>query len=53
MITQTWEDPDHVHDNWSVKDAEGDNDPVDAVELSSRSLPTGSLHTVKILVSLG
>lgn len=50
MVTQTWEDPEHFHDNWSMQDAEGDNDPLDAVELSSTSLPIGSLHTVKVLV---
>jgi len=43
---QTWESPSFVHPDTKAK---GDNDPIDAVELSSTVGTTGSVKQVKIL----
>jgi len=43
---QTWENPSIVHPDTNAK---GDNDPVDAVEISSAVLSSGSVKQVKIL----
>jgi len=43
---QTWESPSFVHPDTKAK---GDNDPVDAVEISSSVVPTGEVRAVKIL----
>jgi len=43
---QTWENPEFVHPDTKAK---GDNDPVDAVELSSNDFPRGSVRHVKII----
>jgi inorganic pyrophosphatase len=45
-LPQTWENPSFVHPDTKAK---GDNDPVDAVELSSAAAKTGDIKKVKIL----
>ncbi|CAH0485186.1 unnamed protein product [Peronospora farinosa] len=48
LFPQTWEDP-------SVKDEkgnDGDNDPLDVIEIGAKQLPMGSVNPVKILGSL-
>jgi inorganic pyrophosphatase len=45
-LPQTWENPAFVHPDTKAK---GDNDPVDAVELSSAPAKTGDIKQVKIL----
>jgi inorganic pyrophosphatase len=45
-LPQTWENPAFVHPDTKAK---GDNDPVDAVELSSAAAKTGDVKKVKIL----
>lgn len=45
-LPQTWEDPNVVHPTLKCK---GDNDPVDVVEIGSKSLATGSVSQVKVL----
>jgi hypothetical protein len=43
---QTWEDPAHITpDTGHI----GDNDPIDAVEIGTRILRTGSVTKVKVL----
>ena len=47
---QTWEQPDHA---WSGLDGHrGDNDPLDLVDLSSISTPSGSVIEVKVVAVL-
>ncbi|KAK4214201.1 inorganic pyrophosphatase [Rhypophila decipiens] len=51
-LPQTWEDPSHfMHDPaGSTGRTRGDNDPLDAIEISPKSIiPTGSVKTVKPL----
>jgi len=45
-LPQTWENPGVVHPDTKAK---GDNDPIDAVELSEQPAKTGEVRTVKIL----
>jgi inorganic pyrophosphatase len=45
-LPQTWENPAFVHPDTKAK---GDNDPVDAVELSSSAAKTGDVKKVKVL----
>ncbi|KAJ1381455.1 putative inorganic pyrophosphatase [Ochromonadaceae sp. CCMP2298] len=45
-LPQTWEDPNVEH---PVVKCFGDNDPVDVVEIGSKSLETGSVSKVKVL----
>lgn len=45
-LPQTWEDPNIVHPDLKVN---GDNDPVDVVEIGSKKLETGTVQTVKVL----
>jgi inorganic pyrophosphatase len=45
-LPQTWESPAYVHPDTKAK---GDNDPIDAVELSSNAGKTGDIKKVKIL----
>jgi len=45
-LPQTWENPASVHPDTKAK---GDNDPLDAVELSTNSAKTGDVKQVKIL----
>jgi len=45
-LPQTWENPSFVHPDTNAK---GDNDPIDAVELSSTQGKTGEVRQVKIL----
>jgi len=45
-LPQTWEDPAHHHADTGCK---GDNDPLDAVELGYRAMPSGSVAPVKVL----
>ena len=40
---QTWENPHHLH---PVIKKYGDNDPLDVVEIGSKSIPTGSVEEV-------
>jgi len=47
MLPQTWEDPDVK--NPEVENMAGDNDPVDIVEIGSKSHPMGSVIKVKPL----
>lgn len=42
-IPQTWENPNVIHPGVNAK---GDNDPLDVVEIGSKALPAGSVHTV-------
>ncbi|GAX73317.1 hypothetical protein CEUSTIGMA_g771.t1 [Chlamydomonas eustigma] len=46
MIPQTWEDPSHTH---SELMCEGDNDPLDVVEIGTRPCRTGGVYQVKPL----
>mmetsp|Transcript_52621 Transcript_52621/g.152994 ORF Transcript_52621/g.152994 Transcript_52621/m.152994 type:complete len:290 (+) Transcript_52621:60-929(+) len=46
MFPQTWEDPTNQHPELQVR---GDNDPLDAVEIGSRTLAMGSVEQVKVL----
>ena len=43
---QTWEDPTHTSPDTN---AIGDNDPIDAMEIGTQILPTGSVVRVKVL----
>mmetsp|Transcript_13390 Transcript_13390/g.44103 ORF Transcript_13390/g.44103 Transcript_13390/m.44103 type:complete len:284 (+) Transcript_13390:1246-2097(+) len=45
MLPQTWEDPGHKSDE--VEGMFGDNDPVDVVEIGSKTLEMGSVVQVK------
>jgi len=45
-LPQTWEDPNEEHPELKVN---GDNDPVDVVEIGSSALPMGSITKVKPL----
>eukprot|EP01115_Flamella_aegyptia_P004028 TRINITY_DN17957_c0_g1_i1.p1 TRINITY_DN17957_c0_g1~~TRINITY_DN17957_c0_g1_i1.p1 ORF type:complete len:270 (+),score=122.57 TRINITY_DN17957_c0_g1_i1:30-812(+) len=45
-LPQTWENPETVHPDTKAK---GDNDPVDAVDISSATYNTGDVISVKIL----
>ena len=45
-LPQTWEDPSVTHPQTGCN---GDNDPVDVVELSRSPLDVGSVHTVRLL----
>jgi len=45
-LPQSWENPSSVHPDTKAK---GDNDPIDAVEISSAVLKTGDVKHVKIL----
>lgn len=45
-LPQTWEDPHVLHPELKCK---GDNDPIDVVEIGSKSLITGSIIQVKVL----
>ena len=45
-LPQTWEDPSTTHPQTQCN---GDNDPVDVVELSRAPLPVGSVHSVRVL----
>eukprot|EP01036_Dinobryon_divergens_P032880 gene32880-42557_t len=45
-LPQTWEDPNILHPEVKCK---GDNDPVDVVEIGSKSLPSGTVSKVKVL----
>jgi len=47
MLPKTWEDP--AVKNPEVEDMAGDNDPVDIVEIGSKSHPMGSIIKVKPL----
>jgi inorganic pyrophosphatase len=47
MLPQTWEDP--AHASKDLAGINGDNDPVDVVEIGSETLSTGSVHEVKPL----
>ncbi|CAK9025295.1 Soluble inorganic pyrophosphatase 6 [Durusdinium trenchii] len=49
MLPQTWEDPNVTHD---VTKCNGDNDPVDVVEIGSEALAQGSIEPVKVLGAL-
>lgn len=40
---QTWEDPNVIHPELGFK---GDNDPLDVVEIGSKTLAAGSVHKV-------
>lgn len=46
LFPRTWEDPSHIPEDTGFP---GDNDPLDALELGSRQLVTGSITPVKIL----
>jgi len=49
-LPQTWEQPDHV---WSgLEGCDGDDDPVDVVDISSTPVPTGSVIVCKPLAAL-
>eukprot|EP00595_Chromulina_sp_UTEXLB2642_P001784 CAMPEP_0196761794 /NCGR_PEP_ID=MMETSP1095-20130614/1089_1 /TAXON_ID=96789 ORGANISM="Chromulina nebulosa, Strain UTEXLB2642" /NCGR_SAMPLE_ID=MMETSP1095 /ASSEMBLY_ACC=CAM_ASM_000446 /LENGTH=249 /DNA_ID=CAMNT_0042111753 /DNA_START=26 /DNA_END=771 /DNA_ORIENTATION=- len=45
-LPQTWEDPNVVHPELKVN---GDNDPVDVVEIGAKALPSGSVSQIKVL----
>lgn len=45
-LPQTWEDPTHTHPELKVK---GDGDPVDVVEIGSKTLKSGAVSAVKAL----
>ena len=45
-LPQTWEDPSATHPETGCN---GDNDPVDVVELSRSPLAVGSVHSVRVL----
>jgi inorganic pyrophosphatase len=45
-LPQTWEDPNHTHPALLVN---GDNDPLDVVEIGSKALASGSVTPVKAL----
>lgn len=45
-LPQTWEDPNVLNPDVNCK---GDNDPVDVVEIGSKTLPTGTVTKVKVL----
>merc|ERR1719231_1396184 len=45
MLPQTWEDPGHISEE--VEQMAGDNDPVDVVEIGSKTLEMGSITPVK------
>ena len=45
-LPQTWEDPTVTHPQTGCN---GDNDPVDVVELSRHPLDTGSVHSVRVV----
>jgi len=49
MFPQTWEDPHVEHPELKVV---GDNDPLDAVEISSGAFATGAIARVKVLGAL-
>ena len=42
---QTWEDPAHITEECNAR---GDNDPIDAMEIGTQILPTGSIVKVKV-----
>lgn len=46
LSAQTWEDPAHITPDTGFV---GDNDPIDAMEIGSRILRTGSVTKVKVL----
>ena len=46
LLPQTWEDPAHKHPELQVN---GDNDPVDVVEIGSAALKRGGVYQVKPL----
>jgi len=54
MFPQTWEDPHVEHPELEVngKKVKGDNDPLDAVEIGSEPLATGTVARVKVLGAL-
>jgi hypothetical protein len=45
-LPQTWENPNHTNPELQTR---GDNDLIDAVEISSEPIPTGTVKQVKIL----
>jgi inorganic pyrophosphatase len=49
-LPQTWESPEH---QWPGTNANGDNDPMDAIEIGMTQLGTGSVTQVKVLGILG
>jgi len=49
FLPRTWEDPDREDEELKVS---GDNDPVDVVEIGSRSLAQGEISKVKVLGAL-
>lgn len=49
MLPQTWEDPNVTH---AETKCNGDNDPVDVVEIGSEALAQGSVEPVKVLGAL-
>eukprot|EP00438_Fugacium_kawagutii_P023979 Skav204024 [mRNA] locus=scaffold229:165305:185978:+ [translate_table: standard] len=49
MLPQTWEDPNVTHE---ATKCNGDNDPVDVVEIGSEALAQGSVEPVKVLGAL-
>ncbi|CAK0851718.1 unnamed protein product [Prorocentrum cordatum] len=46
FLPQTWEDPSHMHNELKVN---GDDDPVDVVEIGSRAHKQGEIVRVKVL----
>ncbi|KDD76581.1 inorganic pyrophosphatase [Helicosporidium sp. ATCC 50920] len=46
LFPQTWEDPKHKHPGI---DAQGDNDPVDVVEIGAAPTEVGGIYEVKVL----
>ena len=49
MLPQTWEDPNVTHPETKCN---GDNDPVDVVEIGSEALEQGAIEPVKVLGAL-
>ena len=47
LFPQTWEDPGHT--NEACGGVAGDNDPVDVVEIGSKTLDMGGVYKVKVL----
>lgn len=46
LFPQTWEDPARITPDTGCK---GDNDPIDAVEIGYKQIPTGEVRVVKVI----
>ena len=49
-IPQTWEDATHTDPSTNLK---GDNDPLDVIEIGTKSCESGDVYPVKVLGVLG